>query len=264
MLQCRFCSYMVPTSKRFRLNEHEKNVHRHILNPRTNNRELVIPETPTRNQCQPLILIQDKVAQSLDQEKLWKSPEKKLVLVPEKPTPEPSTVTTTLRDSRHLALPAIGDEVCPEDRFQAPPSRFQCSYEASKCMLVAEKAKKTGKIYRQCIASRIWMCEERKKCVFCQMGQFTNCSATWVPDPSFQILKVRRTYRQKSVKFNKPVRKQRISGLCLQQQPPRRGELLRKREKVQTEDCRVVMEKDTEEELELDIEEEYMDFDFYH
>ncbi|VDI64008.1 Hypothetical predicted protein [Mytilus galloprovincialis] len=39
----------VPTSKRFRLIEHEKNVHRHILNPRTNNRELVIPETPTRN-----------------------------------------------------------------------------------------------------------------------------------------------------------------------------------------------------------------------
>ncbi|VDI07127.1 Hypothetical predicted protein [Mytilus galloprovincialis] len=157
-----------------------------FLNPRTNNRELINPRNSEQeNQCQPLILIQDKVAQSLDQENislgiedyssvspvkknlvdLFDSPTRQAVeepreetsIVPEKPTPEPSIVTT-LRDSRHLALPAIGDEVCPEDRFQAPPSRFQCSYEASKCMLVAEKAKKTGKIYRQCIASRIWMC----------------------------------------------------------------------------------------------------------
>ncbi|VDI81078.1 Hypothetical predicted protein [Mytilus galloprovincialis] len=52
MLQCRFCSYLVPTSKRLRLIEHEKNVHRHILNPRTNNRELVIQETPTRKPVQ--------------------------------------------------------------------------------------------------------------------------------------------------------------------------------------------------------------------
>ncbi|VDI23841.1 Hypothetical predicted protein [Mytilus galloprovincialis] len=48
MLQCRFCWYLVPTSKRFRLMEHEKNVHRHIMNPRTKDRELIIPETPTR------------------------------------------------------------------------------------------------------------------------------------------------------------------------------------------------------------------------
>ncbi|VDI52729.1 Hypothetical predicted protein [Mytilus galloprovincialis] len=184
MLQCRFCSYLVPTSKRFRLIEHEKNVHRHILNPRTNNRELVIPETPTRNpvptsnfntrqSCTvtrprevtpPTTPILTSISLGIEDYSsvspvkknlvdLFDSPTRQAVeepreetsMVPEKPTPEPSTVTTTLRDSRHLALPAIGDEVCPEDRFQAPPSRFQCSYEASKCMLVAEKAKKTGK-----------------------------------------------------------------------------------------------------------------------
>ncbi|VDI39587.1 Hypothetical predicted protein [Mytilus galloprovincialis] len=86
-------------------------------------------------------------------------PREETSIVPEKPTPEPSTVTTTLRDSRHLALPAIGDEVCPEDRFQAPPSRFQCSYEASKCMLVAEKAKKkTGKYTGSVLPVGLWMC----------------------------------------------------------------------------------------------------------
>ncbi|VDI61373.1 Hypothetical predicted protein [Mytilus galloprovincialis] len=250
MLQCRFCSYMVPTSKRFRLNEHEKNVHRHIPESKNQQQRTYYPRNSNKKTSdQPLILIQDKVAQSLDQEKLWKSPEKKLVLVPEKPTPEPSTVTTTLRDSRHLALPAIGDEVCPEDRFQAPPSRFQCSYEASKCMLVAEKAKKTGKYTGSVLP----------------MGQFTNClQHGYQIHPSFQIFEGQKDIQTEERQVQQTSTQTEDKRLCLQQQPPRRGELLRKREKVQTEDCRVVMEKGTEEELELDIEEEYMDFDFYH
>ncbi|VDH89710.1 Hypothetical predicted protein [Mytilus galloprovincialis] len=132
-----------------------------FLNPRTNNRELINPRNSDKKiQCQPLILIQDKVAQSLDQEK----------------------------DSRHLALPAIGDEVCPEDRFQAPPSRFQCSYEASKCMLVAEKAKKTGK-YTGSVLPVGYGCVKKEEMCILPDGTVYKLSATWVPDPSFQILK---------------------------------------------------------------------------
>ncbi|VDI24753.1 Hypothetical predicted protein [Mytilus galloprovincialis] len=115
-------------------------------------------------------------------------PREETSMVPEKPTPEPSTVTTTLRDSRHLALPAIGDEVCPEDRFQAPPSRFQCSYEASKCMLVVEKAKKTGK-YTGSVLPVGYGCVKKEEMCILPDGTVYKLSATWVPDPSFQILK---------------------------------------------------------------------------
>ncbi|CAG2208391.1 unnamed protein product [Mytilus edulis] len=167
-------------------------------------------------------------------------------MVPEKPTPEPSTVTTTLRDSRHLALPAIGDKVCPEDRFQAPPSRFQCSYEASKCMLVAEKAKKTGKYTGSVLP----------------MGQFTNCLLHGYRS-TFQILKSEDTQtEERQVQQTSTQTDDKRVVLTTTATQTRR--VIRKESEVQTEDCRVVMEKDTEEELELDIEEEYMDFDFYH
>ncbi|VDI38092.1 Hypothetical predicted protein [Mytilus galloprovincialis] len=222
--------------------EHEKNVHRHILNPRTKDRELVIPETPTRkpvptsnfnprqsctitrprvvtppttpiltrsikpisplseiSPCSISLGIKDYSALSPVKKNLvdsFDSPTRQAVeelieetsMVSEQPTPEPSTVTTTLRDSRHLTLPAIGDEVCPEDRFQAPPSRFQCSYEASKCLLVAEKAKKTGK-YTGSVLPTGYGCVKKEEICILPDGTVYKLSATWVPDPSFQILK---------------------------------------------------------------------------
>ncbi|CAC5383596.1 unnamed protein product [Mytilus coruscus] len=75
------------------------------------------------------------------------------IIVPEEPivTATTETHTAIMRDSRHLELPAIGDEVRPEDRFQAPPSRFQCSYEASKCM---EKETQTEELQQQQISTQ--------------------------------------------------------------------------------------------------------------
>ncbi|VDI65810.1 Hypothetical predicted protein [Mytilus galloprovincialis] len=230
----------------------KKNVHRHILNPRTNNRELIIPETPTRKpvptsnfntrqSCTvtrprevtppttPILQEISPCSISLGIEDYSSvSPVKKnLVDLFDSPTrqaveePREETITTTLRDSRHLALPAIGDEVCPEDRFQAPPSRFQCSYEASKCMLVAE---------------------EGHKAVYCHQK-----------DTQTEERQVQQTSTQTEDK-----------RVVLTTTATQTRRVIKKESEVQTEDCRVVMEKDTEEELELDIEEEYMDFDFYH
>ena len=59
------------------------------------------------------------------------------IMVSEQTTTEPSTATSIMRDSIYLELPAIGDEVCPAEGFMAPPSRFQCSYEASICLLLS-------------------------------------------------------------------------------------------------------------------------------
>ncbi|CAG2239816.1 unnamed protein product [Mytilus edulis] len=316
MLQCRFCSYMVPTSKRFRLIEHEKNVHRHILNPRTKDRELVIPETPTRkpvptsnfnprqsctvtrprvvtppttpiltrsikpisplseiSPCSISLGIEDfsylsPVKKNLVD--LFDSPTRQAVeelieetsIVSEQPTPEPSTVTTTLRDSRHLTLPAIGDEVCPEDRFQAPPSRFQCSYEASKCLLVAEKAKKTGK-YTGSVLPTGYGCVKKEEICILPDGTVYKLSATWVPDPSFKILKSKDTQTEE-LQVQQTCTQTEDKRVVLATTATQTRRVIKKETEVQTEDCRVVVEKETEEELDLDIEEEYMDFDFYH
>ncbi|VDI82336.1 Hypothetical predicted protein [Mytilus galloprovincialis] len=119
---------------------------------------------------------------------------KKLVLYLRNQHQNHPQVTTTLRDSRHLALPAIGDEVCPEDRFQAPPSRFQCSYEASKCHASGREGKEDREnIQAVVLPVGLWMCKERRKYVFCQMGQFTNCLLHGYQIHLFQILKSKDT-----------------------------------------------------------------------
>ncbi|CAG2219654.1 unnamed protein product [Mytilus edulis] len=183
-------------------------------------------------------------------------------MVSEQPTPEPSTATSIMRDIRHLELPAIGDEVCPEDRFQAPPSRFQCSYEASKCLLVAEKAKKTGK-YTCSVLPTGYGCVRKDESCILPDGTVYKLSATWIPDPSFHSLKSKDTQTEE-LQLQQTSTQTEDKRVVLATTATQTRRVVKIETEVQTEDCRIVVEKETEEELDLDIEEEYMDFDFYH
>ncbi|VDI64856.1 Hypothetical predicted protein [Mytilus galloprovincialis] len=255
--------------------EHEKN----IMNPRTKDRELIIPETPirkpvptsyfhprrsctiTRPRTPPTTPILTKSVKpcsislgfedysSLSPVKknlvdLFDSPTRHSVeelidepiMVSEQPTTEPSTATSNMRDSRHLELPTIGDEVCPEDRFQAPPSRFQCSYEASNCLLVAEKAKKTGK-YTDSILPTGYGCVRK----YWQQDMVVLKSK----DTQTEELQLQQTSTQTEDKW-----------VVLATTATQTRRVVKIETEVQTEDCRIVVEKETEEELDLDIEEE--------
>ncbi|CAG2235912.1 unnamed protein product [Mytilus edulis] len=97
--------------------------------------------------------------------RLWKSPEKKLVCVPEKSTPRTIHKYYYLRDSRHLACQLLGMKSVLKTDFRLHPPRFQCScHEASKCILVMKKARRQG-IYRQCIAVGYGCKKEGKICI---------------------------------------------------------------------------------------------------
>ncbi|VDH93262.1 Hypothetical predicted protein [Mytilus galloprovincialis] len=227
MLQCRFCSYLVPTSKRFRLNEHEKNVHRHILNPRTNNRELVIQETPRRK---PVPTSNFNTRQSCT------------VTRPREVTPPTTPILT-----RSIKPISPLSEISPcsislgiEDYSSVSPVKKNLVdlFDSPTRQAVEEPREETnGTVYK--------------------------LSATWVPDPSFQILKSEDTQtEERQVQQTSTQTDDKRVVLTTTATQTRR--VIKKESEVQTEDCRVVMEKDTEEELELDIEEEYMDFDFYH
>ncbi|CAC5417413.1 unnamed protein product [Mytilus coruscus] len=229
MLQCRFCSYLVPTSKKFRLVEHEKHVHRHIMNPRNKDRELIIQETPPRSTV-PTNFIRRHNKENCTNTR-----------------PRTPPLTPNL-DSRHLELPAIGDEICPEDRFQFPPSRFQCSYEASKFMIVAEKARKTGKYSGSVPPSGYGAVRKDETCILPD-GTVYKLTATWIQDPSFCILKEKETQtemlrQQMATQTEEDRRVVQVTSAT----QTRRIIVIEK--KVQTvEDNRIVVDKETEEEL---------------
>ncbi|VDI27015.1 Hypothetical predicted protein [Mytilus galloprovincialis] len=217
MLQCRFCSYLVPTSKRFRLMEHEKNVHRHIMNPRTKDREL----HNTRNSDQKTSAnhlnfpIQDKVATlSLGQTGCGRA-HRRTHYGTEQPTPEPSTATSIMRDSRHLELPAIGMKSVLKTDFRPHPP-------ASSVPMKLPSAY-----------------------------------------PSFHSLKSKDTQTEE-LQLQQTSTQTEDKRVVLATTATQTRRVVKKETEVQTEDCRIVVEKETEEELDLDIEEEYMDFDFYH
>ncbi|CAG2198430.1 unnamed protein product [Mytilus edulis] len=245
-----------------------------MFNPRTKDRELIIPETPTRKPvptsyfhprqsctitrprtppttpiltksvkpCSISLGIEDYSSLSPVKKNLvdlFDSPTRQSVeelieepiMVSEQPTTEPSTATSNMRDT-------------------------------SKCLLVAEKAKKTGK-YTDSILPTGYGCVRKDESCILPDGTVYKLSATWIPDPSFHSLKSKDTQTEE-LQLQQTSTQTEDKWVVLATTATQTRRVVKIETEVQTEDCRIVVEKETEEELDLDIEEEYMDFDFYH
>ncbi|CAC5357964.1 unnamed protein product [Mytilus coruscus] len=278
---------MVPTSKKSRLVEHEKNFHRHVLNPKSGARELIIPSfTPQRSERkqtlnstrrdQPLKQQASFTCSRPSTPPMTPNLTRSIIIFEISPCSislgleEYGSLTSITKNVESLFDSPIRQEetiakepetpTLRDNRFQAPPSRIQSSYEASKCMIVPEKARKTGKYSGSVLPSGYGSVRKDETCILPD-GTVYKLTATWIQDPSFCSLKEKETQTEMlQQQIATQTEEDRRVVLITSETQTRRVILVE--EEVQTDNLEkinnvvMVTDTDTEKELNLDIEEE--------